>query len=167
MQQIKLKKVLDDLKSDVGAPVPKIIADEYRGVFLFFYLRDNHSDWDGSSVHIRKEDDEDIACVHFKLCEQFKFGSPNDEAIEGHPYYKYGLKAYSIFEVENSDWIDSLEKMNAVHPYHKKENFENYKHYIFFFHDSCFEIVCKDFEIKRFPESTLKDEMIKTIKTLD
>ncbi|MFT5903109.1 MAG: hypothetical protein ACI9LA_002334, partial [Bacteroidia bacterium] len=37
--------------------------------------------------------------------------------------------------------------------------FKEYRHLIFFFHDSCFEIVCKKIEILKNSEPTLKKEI--------
>ncbi len=35
--------------------------------------------------------------------------------------------------------------MNSVHPYHKPEHFQRYKHFIFAFHDSTFECIAESF----------------------
>ena len=68
--------------------------------------------------------------------------------MAGHKYYKLGLLPYRIYEVENSDWLAELEKGNSIHPYHNKVRFMDGKHYIFCFHDSCFEIICKEISVK-------------------
>lgn len=130
---VKIIKILDNIQSDVGAPSPKVIADEFK-VVLVFYLQQ------------KSENNFDVVRFTFNGYKQFKFGSPNDETISGHPYYKFGLKPYSINLVENSDWIQFLEKQNSVHEHHDKDKYNNLKHYIFFFHDSCFEIVCANYQ---------------------
>ena len=70
-------------------------------------------------------------------------GSPNDEALEGHPLYPRGLKSYGIFEVESSSWVRSLERMNSVHPGHGSDRFQNLRHFMFTFRDTCFECVAE------------------------
>ena len=150
-----LKEIDLNIQMDVGAPCPVVLSDE-RTVILIFYLRHNDPDWDGTYVHVR-DNDEDVgaACVQFKHYEQVKYGWPNDEAMRGHRYYEMGLMPYGIYEVKNSDWLAELEKGNSVHPYHNKESFMDNKHYIFFFHDSCFEIICKELSVEVYKTDSL------------
>jgi len=103
---------------------------------------------DGTYVYIRNTNDTGIACITFEFYRQFKFGSPNDEAIKGHPLFKLGLRPYSFLKVLNSEWIKELIKMNKVHPEHKDEYFKDCKHFIYFFHDSCFEVVCDSYKFE-------------------
>jgi hypothetical protein len=82
------------------------------------------------------------AAIHFPLCSIFTFGSPNDEALAGHPLYGKGLQFYSVHRVDNSSWIGLLERRNSVHPRHDPKAFlEDKRHYIFTFHDSTLECV--------------------------
>ena len=162
----RLVKILEDVQSDIGAPSPKIISDE-QNVYLFFYLQKRDPHWDGTSVHVRSDADAGIAVVKFNSFEQYKFGAPNDEAIEGHPYYAAGLKPYAIYQVENSDWIEQLERQNSVHPYHKPEHYAKLQHLIFFFHDTCFEIVCKDYTYEVLPEAKMKERMREVVSDLN
>jgi hypothetical protein len=88
-----------------------------------------------------------IAIIKFPLVSIFKFGAPNDEALGGHPLSSNGLKFYSVHRVENSPWIDELEKQNSVHHRHDKQRFLKDKiHYIFAFQDSCLECVVNEGE---------------------
>jgi hypothetical protein len=83
-----------------------------------------------------------VAIIKFPLVRIFKFGSPNDEALGGHPLSSKGLKFYSVHRIENSLWIGELEKQNSVHHRHNKQRFlENTAHYIFTFQDSTLECV--------------------------
>jgi hypothetical protein len=93
------------------------------------------------------------------------FGMPNDEALEGHPLYKRGLGPYDAFRVENSSWIRKLERMNSVHRRHRPEAYSRYQHLIFTFHDSMFECVCVDFDVKiaNGPVGETLAEMIKLL----
>jgi hypothetical protein len=85
------------------------------------------------------------AVIHFPLCSAFTFGSPNDEALSGHPLYGMGLQFYSVHRVENSSWISLLERRNSVHPSHDRQRFlEDKRHYVFTFHDSTLECVVNE-----------------------
>ena len=100
MENICLELINNIPQCDIGAPLPTIFSDETLGiVYLFYYLKENDKNWDGTYVNIRNSNiDEGVACITFNGLTQYKFGSPNDEAIEGHPLYKYGLKPYSFFK---------------------------------------------------------------------
>ena len=85
------------------------------------------------------------AIVHFPLCSVFTYGSPNDEALSGHPLYGKGLQFYSVHQVENSSWIALLERRNSVHPSHDRQRFlQDKRHYVFTFHDSTLECVVNE-----------------------
>lgn len=161
---MKIEEINVGFQIDVGAPSPTVLSNEHD-VYLIFYVNVLDPKWDGSYVNVRSQDDEGIATAKLSYFAQFKFGDPNDEAINGHPYYKFGLRPYAFQEVFESDWIEELRIRNSVHPYHKDEHFKDYRHLIFFFHDTCFEIVCKNFEILKNTEPTLKQE-IKRISDL-
>ena len=105
---------------------------------------------DGTTVKIIGTDseEENVAIIQFERCYAYLFGPPNDEAFNGHPLSKKGLKPYSVFEIKDSSWIREYEKMNSVHPYHNKESFmNNKKHYIFSFHDSVFECIASSYKV--------------------
>lgn len=137
-------------QSCIGAPCPIVWADEHS-LYLAYYLETVNRDWDGASVRDVSESnaDEPIAVVSFKHSYAHMFGPPNDEAFSGHPLASRGVQPYAAYEVANSSWIHSLERMNSVHQYHQPERFEAYKHYIFTFHDSTFECVAEGFTLSR------------------
>ena len=93
------------------------------------------------------------------------FGSPNDEAFEGHPLESRGLHPYGVFEIENSSWRRELEKRNSIHDRDNPENSAGYKHFIFAFHDSTFECIAMSFEIS-IHEGSLKDILTEMQKRL-
>jgi len=155
-KNILLTKLDDFPQMDPGAPSPTILSDDFK-VYLLYYLNLPDPNWDGTYVNIREMSDLGIVKVKFDHYRQFKFGSPNDEALNGHKYYKYGLSHYSFYEVENSDYIDELESMNRVHPHHSKNLFSDLRHFIGTFHDSCFEIIAKKYEIKLYQEMSMND----------
>lgn len=112
---------------DAGTPDPRVLADE-QGVVLYYKASTGH--------HV---------LVTFPGCSTFSFGSPNDEALKGHPLYGHGLKFYSVHRVSNSDWIQEMERRNSVHPRHDKAQFlEGLIHYIITFHNSTFECLTRE-----------------------
>jgi len=155
---MKVKQIETNIQIDVGAPTPTIMSNEHE-IYLTFYIHKQDPNWDGSTINVRNSTDEGIATIKFTKYAQFKFGNPNDESISGHPLFNYGLQPYAIQEVEKSNWIEELIEMNSVHPYHKDSLFEKYKHYIFYFHDNCFEIVCEKFELMKDVMPSLKQEI--------
>ena len=162
---MRIEQIKETFDIEPGAPTPTILSNEYM-LYLIFYIRKTRSDREGKSVHVRSNKDEGIVTIQFNRFAQFKFGSPNDEAIDGHPYYPLGLEAYSIQKVTDSDWIEELKKRNAVHPYHKDEHFSRYQHFIFFFHDTCFEIVAENYVVVKDSLSTMQDEIVRIAKLL-
>lgn len=142
-------------QSCVGAPSPFILSDEH--VLLLAYLVEQGPiEWEeGRVIH-----DADLpllrphfALIEFKRCYSYMFGWPNDEALNGHPLYERGLRAYSAFEVKESSWIRQLERMNSVHPVHNPERFSVLNHYVFTFHDSMFECVAQGIVISQHDQS--------------
>jgi len=123
---------------DVGAPVPALVAAEGQ-VELAFIAR------------VQPSDDESIAVARFLRPYAHMFGPPNDEAFRGHPLADRGLEPHGCFRIENSSWIRRLERMNAVHPYHRAEEFAALTHYVFAFHDSTFECVAADVAVSVHP----------------
>ena len=135
-------------RCSVGAPLPLIIANEQR-VVLAYYVDSTDPSWDGETIRIldQERSDEPIALVRLE-CYAHMFGPPNDEAFSGHPLARRGLHPYGAFRVEDSSWIRRLEKMNRVHEHHRPERFEQFQHLVFAFHDSTFECVCREFEVR-------------------
>lgn len=131
-----------------GAPSPMVLADEFR-VFVAYYARATDSgvrgDWD--RLPVLDSMDEAVVLVEFESAYAHLFGPPNDEAFSGHPLASRGLKPYTVTEVEHSSWIRALERMNAVHPYHRAEHFLKYRHFIFAFHDSTLECVAEGLQV--------------------
>jgi hypothetical protein len=85
------------------------------------------------------------AVITFSNWANLKAGGPNDEALGGHPLYEYGLKHYSIHRVENSPWLDELERQNSVHPQHSSGRFRASKvHYIFALKEETVECLVRE-----------------------
>ena len=137
-------------QSSIGAPLPCALADEGR-VVLAYYLQTHEPGWDGTWVRIVDPagSDEPIAILRFNGAHAHMFGPPNDEAFDGHPLSSRGLEPYGAFQIEDSSWIRKLERMNSVHTQHRPERFWKLRHFIFAFHDSTFECVCRGFDIRQ------------------
>lgn len=158
VDELDVVKELTELpQSSVGAPCPMILCSEYS-LHLAYYLQKDMSDWDGRMprmVGITSKD-EDCALVKFTGVISHMFGLPNDEAFAGHPLSSRGLAPYTVFEVEHSSWLRTLERMNSVHPAHRPERYMNRRHLIFAFHDSTFECIAKEYELSVHKGSVLK-----------
>jgi hypothetical protein len=112
-----------------------LIAGEHA-LTLAYYLEYRPED---------KGEEEACLVVQFDSPYAHMFGPPNDEAFSGHPLAPKGLAPYRVFEIDDSSWLRTLERMNSVHPYHRSEHFAVYKHFVFAFHDSTFECIAKQF----------------------
>jgi hypothetical protein len=117
-----------------GAPDPFVAANETTVVLGYLPT---------SSA----TEDPPYALVRFDRVHAHYLGAPNDEAFEGHPLAKRGLSAYGAYEVRNSSWIRSLERMNQVHPRHDAAAFRLLRHFVVCFHDSTFECVARRFDV--------------------
>lgn len=155
---MKIEQVKENFDIEAGAPLPTILSNEHH-VYLIFYIENHDPNWDGSSIQARSEDDEGIATIKFHQFSQFKFGYPNNETIQGHPYYRLGLEACAMHKVTESDWIKELIKMNSVHPYHSDEQFSKSEHFIFYFHDSCFEIIAEGYTVEENTATSMRQEI--------
>lgn len=131
---------------DIGAPTPKILASENL-LLLFFFVEKQLKGMNNTLSERDAISDRGIVIMKFEDYLNFKFGSPNDEALHGHPYFNLGLLPYSFSEVKNSDWISELIRINSVHPMHEDYLFEDYRHFILTFHDSTFECIANNYKI--------------------
>lgn len=135
-------------QSSVGAPIPMMVVGEHF-LQLAYYVEEQHltADWSAASVRPAKPNDSDELCavVQFKRPYAHMFGPPNEEAFSGHPLANRGLRPFAVFEVDGSSWLRALVKMNSVHPYHKDEQFAEFRHFVFAFHDTTFECIAHSF----------------------
>jgi len=128
---------------DTGAPLPHVLSSGLR-TYLIYLVRTPDADWDGS--HATAIDPSAlmkhrIAVVEFEHCILYKFGTPNDEVLTGHPLHGKGLVAYGAHTVERSRWIKEQERINSVHPQHAPESWRRFRHYMLAFHDETFECI--------------------------
>jgi len=149
-EQDTVVELTDAPRPDVGAPLPLVLADDYR-LLLAYLLSEPDPNWDGTYVNVVSPDSEEmvVAVIRFRHPYAHMFGPPNDEAFSGHPLANRGLDPYAVSEVRQSSWIRQLERMNSVHRQHKPEWFmENKKHFVFAFHDSTFECIAEGFDVQ-------------------
>lgn len=81
---------------------------------------------------------ESTAVLVFEGCAAIQFGYPNDEALEGHPLWGFGLAYHGAFEVVDSPWRSALEAQNAV-AFPDTAWGEGLRHFVLTFHDTTFE----------------------------
>jgi hypothetical protein len=116
---------------DPGASAPFVLANDFK---LFLAYR-------------ASGDTDDRVILEFARARAHYFGSPNDEALTGHPLALRGLTHYGSFEILNSSWIRILEERNRVHHRHDPKRFLALHHFILTFHDETFECVAEDVSI--------------------
>ena len=107
-----------------GAPMPVLIATEYRKLFACYL----------------PTDDDRVVVTEVVRCTSIRFGLPNDEVIHGHPCGS-GLMHYGVHVIHNSLWLAELRAIESVHPMAAKPAFPESQHYFLTFHDSSLEAV--------------------------
>ena len=121
---------------DSEGPVPMIFEGGGSLYVIFWALLE-----DGAG--------EDIYTIKFNGVSQYKFGTPNDENITGHPYHSLGLGRYAFYEVLHSDWTKGLKKINSGHSKFDERTWDKKRHFIITFRDETFECVADSFEINQ------------------
>jgi len=59
------------------------------------------------------------------------------------------LGGYRVHEVHNSEWLDNVIRVNAVHPLHSDEPFRRLHHYVLPFHDEMIEALGQNIQATR------------------
>jgi hypothetical protein len=132
-QTVSIEPPLPD--ADIGSPMPRLVANDFEAAIAY---------WVAGGPPQRPP----VAVVRFSPVSAAYFGSPNDEAFDGHALFKAGLEPYAFAEVRNSPWIAALERQNRVHPDHRPEQFESMRHFIMSFHDNTFECVAEKVSVE-------------------
>jgi hypothetical protein len=147
----RVRRLPDVPQSDVGAPLPVVVADEHT-VLLAYHARPKPTLEELAEIEMPRIVDAgtggSIAVVSFRRTHASFFGPPNDEAFAGHPLAARGLEPYGAFEIERSSWIREAERRNRVHPYHRAEAFDALRHFAFTFHDTVFEALAVEFDVR-------------------
>lgn len=142
MELIEIKGLFE---MDCGSPSPMIVSNDSE-LFIAFYSYKQSTTLEPQERNTVY--DTGIFALNFKSYLKYSFGLPSNETIEGHPYYKLGIKSFAFYELKGSDLIKQLEDIEKVHPYYTPDKWTDYKHYILTFHDNMFECVAKGFEIR-------------------
>lgn len=121
----------------VGAPNPMVFADEHVVNLAYYDVED------------------DVALITFEHCFEFRMGMPGESRISSSPYSGLGILNFEAHIVENSPWMDELEKRYKVlSDFSQGER--KYTHYLFTFHDRTFECISSGYCITRHMETTVK-----------
>lgn len=144
-------------KWDIGAPMPRIY---FAGIHLFLSYFPAKSEEDKITNCIALDSENDHPkfyqiVVEFKGVNSYRLLGVNDEVSHGHPLYKKGLRLYEAHIIENSSWINELNKIHQVHQDYNHEHWRSLKHYLLYFHDEMIEVVTRDFKVKTYYASTL------------
>ena len=76
-----------------------------------------------------------------------------------------GLKPYSFFSVNDSDWIKEIERIETHHPYYDEQGYNNLNHYILTFKDNTFECIAEDYHIE-YSFETIQDTFNKVVENV-
>lgn len=163
---IKLKNIEFSYPINLGAPEPKIISNDNNLILLFYLDLFDSPEFVDKIKERDISNDTGVAILNFNLFKLYKFGVPNDDVIIGHPYYKLGLKPYSFYEVEDSDWIKEVKRIEMHHPYFDENKYTDLKHYIIVFKDNTFECIAKGFSIEYFFDN-MKQKLSDILTTLN
>ncbi|MEP0847346.1 MAG: hypothetical protein HRF50_11085 [Phycisphaerae bacterium] len=135
---------------DTGAPLPHLFRNDYKA-YLIFYLATYDPNWDGSYIKVKHPGDtnaESLALVEFVGCLGARLGAPNEEVLRGHYLHGRGQESFTAQLVRNSPWIAELRSINSVHERFRASDWDDLKHYVFWFHDSTFESVARDYRLE-------------------
>lgn len=136
---------------DGGAPLPHLVSNGPTAV-LIAHSSEPDPDWDGTYVRIVSPSDSEpdwFVVLTFTGCASVRFGSPNDEALHGHPLATYGPSEYRAHKVMNSPWLEEQIRANSVHPYHSEARWRELTHYFLVFHDETFEALAQTVHAER------------------
>jgi len=131
---------------DVGAPLPHLIAGGLRAAIICRAAVHDPT-WDGTWARmVSPSDTEEAELMRIDIAgyASVRIGSPNDEALHGHPLHGRGLVAYEAHEVRNSAWLEEHIRVNSVHSAHRDEPWRRLRHILLAFHDEMVEVLCRE-----------------------
>lgn len=123
---------------------PKVVEIELSKHYRFMY--ENFVIATQSGIYLLLEKSNESVNLLYFDSPQLKYGLPNDEARGGHPLWRYGMKVYGFFEVQNSPWIREQMIANRVHDKHQDSLFDGKRHFIACFKDVMLEVTCRSYE---------------------
>ncbi len=94
---ITLEEIGTKYPINIGVPEPRILCNDINLVLLFYI---DLIETPKITNKIKQRDnasDTGVAIIKFKKNYIFKYGTPNDEVLNGHPYYNLSLRHDSFF----------------------------------------------------------------------
>ena len=149
---------------NAGAPLPHVLGNGHA-VYLAYLVDVTDPHWDGTYVTVKdpgSDDVERIALIRFLNVGSVRFGSPNDEVLQGHPLYGHGLEVYGAHLVRNSRWLKEVQGIKSVHWQYNPGAWLGLNHYLFCFHDATFECLARGFEVE-VHQSTMADVLLPAV----
>ena len=132
---------------ETGAPLPVLFAEDGRTAVVYW---------------ARTTPDAPLikAAVEFEPVSLMKFGYPNDEGIRSHSLFDMDgdLWPYAMYEALDSPWIEEHIRNLRV-TYSSDTDFSNIRHFIWIFHDSTLEILCRGFRVLSEEETANLDRL--------
>lgn len=131
---------------DTGAPLPHLVAGGLRAAIICRSALHDPT-WDGTSTTMVSPSDTeeaDLIRIDISGYASVRIGSPNDEALHGHPLHGRGLVTQEAHEVHNSAWLEEHIRVNSVHPAHRDEPWRRLRHILLAFHDEMVEVLCRE-----------------------
>lgn len=116
--------VIPGLEWDGGAPMPVLIATDYRTLF---------------ACYLPTADDR-VVVAEVERCSSVRFGLPNDEVVHGHPCGT-DLMHYGVHVIHDSPWLAELRSIESVHSRAAEHSVTHSRHYFLTFHDSSLEAI--------------------------
>jgi hypothetical protein len=109
---------------DGGAPLPTLVATDYRTLFACY----------------RPTEMDEVVVAEFERCSSVRFGLPNDEVIHGHAC-GMDLMHYAVHVIRDSPWLHELRTIESVHPRAAHHSIATASHFFVTFHDSSLEAI--------------------------
>jgi hypothetical protein len=132
---------------DGGAPMPQVISDGSTAVLLCYASEaPSNTRVEGARTSVATNGRSDLIRFTFSRCSSIRFGSPNDEALHGHPLYGRGLQFYQAHIVRNSAWVAELNAIRSAHSGNRGPSDET--HFLFAFHDDTFEAIADEVRVE-------------------
>ena len=134
---MEFEQINKDWNAEPNAPEVEITVTG-NDVVVEFYL---------NAFQFEAFNEGDKAVLTFHDCLQYRYGNPNDEGFYdlGQSRYKvFGVKWGEFYLVHDSDWKDNFPDPVAV----SNQPIDELKHYLFYFRDSAFECIAKDYKLR-------------------
>ncbi|HYA02438.1 MAG TPA: hypothetical protein VEI04_04915 [Syntrophobacteria bacterium] len=145
----RVVELRDVPQPSVNAACPVVVAGEDH-LFVLYVLQSIPEGWYDTWVKIMSPDahGEPFALIVFHHPVAYGRGVPDDEALQGHPLHKRGLRPNGAFEIENSSWQDGLMKTSRFQTAHRVEHYHHYRHFVLAFRDTAFECLAETYSIR-------------------